>query len=212
MNALHELNEYIVPRLPWNMATFIKVVSTTKVATQIKEYRQRRLNCRRKLNMSTRNNTYVWAKNDLLCKAGLLSLWFKHSHSFRLHHIFFKYIQNPFFRQTGNMISTHTKLGTLLQFLLILSFFALELGCRPKEHTTICVSGERKLLIREHRTLYRKLIHSLATVIGFFHRESITCLWRNYIHTVPSPSTESIPLLLQSATIFYVPPPLLTLP
>jgi len=68
------------------------------------------------------------------------------------------------------------KLETLLQFVLILSFLALDLGCRPEERITICVSGERKLLIREHRTLYRKLIHSLATVIGFFHRESITCL------------------------------------
>jgi len=87
-----------------------------------------------------------------------------------------QHIQNSFFRQSGNMISPPTKLGTLLQFLLILSFFALELGCRPKEHITICVSGERKLLIREHGALYRKLIHSLATVIGFFHRESITCL------------------------------------
>lgn len=212
VNVLHELNEYTVPKMLWNMATFIKIVNTTKVVTKIKGFGQCRLSCQRKLNMRTLNNTPVWAKTDWLCKAGLLSLWYKHSYSFKLHHIVFEYTQKSFFRQTGNMTSTHPKLGTLLQFLLILGFFALELWCRPTEHTTICVSGERKLLIREHRTLYRKLIHSLATVIGFFHRESITCLWGNYTHTVPSPSTESISLLLQSATILYVPPPLLPLP
>ena len=118
VKALHELNEYTVPRMLWNMATFIKVVSTTKVVTQIKEYRQCKPNCWRKLNMFTRNNTHVWAKTDWLYKVGLHSLWYKHSYSFRLHHTVCKYIQNSFIRQTGNMISTHMILGTLLQFLL----------------------------------------------------------------------------------------------